>query len=203
MKKFAIATYLVLFSIWLVLVSIFGITQQVNFSHNQKVWEEMGDVGIIYDQHKIKDMKFGFGSVERNGCGAVAIYNILQLEGRPTPLPEIIKKLDFGGEILFGVGGSWPYAVKRALEDYGFKVEFSINSDKFAEMANSSKYNMYGYSGVNKEKTKITDRIYGHFQLFYKDGEKEKFINTSNYSSFEQIQEAKKDAWIKYLITVN
>lgn len=159
------------------------IKAEINYKHNIKAWNDYGHTGIINDQADFKNIKFGFGDVDMNGCGAVSVYNILVLEGRYVPLYEIVHQYDMCGENVFGLGGSRPSMVVKTLKNYGFDVSYTFNKANFEKMAINSKYAIYVYFGCNR-----ANGFFGHYQLMYDfDGAKFKTINITGKYTFGKI----------------
>lgn len=56
--------------------------------------------------------KLGLGTYGKNGCGIIAVYNALQLLGRPQPLGEIGAAFVRHHRLLFGgLGGTAPRCI--------------------------------------------------------------------------------------------
>ena len=98
-----------------------------NYKDNCKMWNN--NIGIINDQHLdgIKNYKYGFGTIGKNGCGAVAVYNIMYLENKKVSLPKIIKEMD-NGQFFFGLLGTRPTQMMSYLKKQGFDVQ--LHEDK-------------------------------------------------------------------------
>lgn len=153
-----------------------------NYKYNVEVWNEYNYDGIINDQWDFEKLKYGFGNIGANGCGAVSVYNILKMENKNPNLPEIIKQFDLCGENIFGIGGSKPSRVIRILRKNGLKVTYTLNKNKFEELAQNGKYSIYLYFGSQ------SGRIFGHYQLLYNfDGEKFNTINVTGEYTFNEI----------------
>lgn len=54
----------------------------------------------------ISAMKFGRKKVDDNGCGPIAIYNLMQYRGKMMPLPNIIRELEIYAAPLGARGGT-------------------------------------------------------------------------------------------------
>ena len=83
-------------------------------------------MNIICNQNspEISEIKMGLKKTSFNGCGWVAIYNIMALCGREVTYQEIIKYLERnGGLILFGLFGTNPFAVCRYFKMKGMQTE--------------------------------------------------------------------------------
>ena len=172
------------------------IKAEINYKYNVQAWEDYGYTDIIYDQWDFENIKFGFGNVGANGCGAVSVYNILLLEGRYTPLPEIVHQYDMCGENVFGLGGSRPSMVIKTLKKYGFEISYSFNKTNFEKMAQNAKYAIHVYFGYD-------NNFFGHYQLMYNfDGTKFKTINITGEYTFEEISSIP-NTFFEMMIVVN
>lgn len=192
MKKFLIWSFVVIASLILFSHIFCFVLCNVNYKKNMKVWEELNYTGIIYDQSEWDDFKYGLGTVAKNGCGAIAVYNILVLENKYKPFPEIIKYFDNDNENIFGLLGTNPFAVKSYLKKQGYKTKIYFKEKNFKDAAINSKYAILMY--VNWE--------YGHFQLLY-DYDGQYFKENPKYKiDFDKLMESKKN-FFKLLITVN
>jgi len=82
--------------------------------------------GYITDQAKLRRIAYGkFGS-HYNGCGWIAVYNLLHALGDPVSPGEIheqlMQDLHFGGR--FGTG---PFRLMRYLRRRGYRTRFSFS----------------------------------------------------------------------------
>ena len=154
----------------------------INYTHNTTVWKEYNHIGVISDQSDFENLKYGFGNISANGCGAISVYNIMVLENRAIPLPDVIKQFDLNGENLLGFAGTKPTKIIDFLRMYGFNVNYSLVKSQFKSIAEKSKYSIYIYVG------NYNGQIFGHYQLMYNfDGEKFDTLNTTGHYSFSQI----------------
>lgn len=169
----------------------------INYHHNIVAWNEYNHQGIIYNQSELGNLYYGFGNIADNGCGAISVYNILYMENRDPYFPSIIKKFDLGGENLYGIGGTNPIRLMSVLKMNGFKVQFSLNQNKFENIAKNSKYAIYLYFGNNN------GTIFGHYQLMHNfDGERFETINSNGNHTFDEIINIK-NTFFRMMIGVN
>lgn len=184
-KKF-LKVFLIVVSVLLGLIAVSHTTITIkalaNYDYNVKIYEEYSHSGIINNQWDFQKMAYGFGNVGANGCGAVSVYNILEMEGRNPDFPTIVKQFDLCGENVFGLGGSKPSRVIGLLKKYGFKVRFSLNTNDFEEIAQNSKYSIFVYFGIKNFVP------FGHYQLLHNfDGEAFDTINTTGHHTLDEI----------------
>ena len=177
--------------------TVITIKAAVNYNYNVKVWEDYNHRGIIENQWDFEKLKYGFGNIGANGCGAVSVYNVLVMENRNPDFPYIIKQFDYCGENVFGIGGSKPSRVISILKKYDFDVNYTFNEDKFEEVAKNNKYAIYLYFGVKK------GIPFGHYQLInnYYDG-KFDTINITGRYTFDEITNID-NTWLTMMIGVN
>ena len=184
--KKALKVFLIVVSVLLGLIALshtaITIKAFANYRYNVKVFEEYNHSGIINNQWDLQKMAYGFGNIGANGCGAVSVYNILEMEERNPDFPKIIKQFDLCGENVFGIGGSKPSRVIGLLKKYGFKVRFSLDENDFEEIAQNSKYAIFVYFGINNFVP------FGHYQLLFNfDGERFDTINTTGNYTLDEI----------------
>lgn len=144
-----------LFAVWLGACLFFNFTFAFSqYDHNMKLWETyQGD--IINDQHLFEAYKYGFGNVSKNGCGSIAIYNVLKLNGKDANLPDIIKKMQIMGLPAWGLLGTSPYKVVWGLRSYGYNVKYSFKTKDFEKIASEHDFSIYCYIHFN----------YGHYMV--------------------------------------
>lgn len=92
-----------------------------NYRHNSTI--EVG--GVINGQglDPVRQMKYGHTSVEKSGCGLIAVYNALVLLGNPQSLADIILWGDYCAAVFCGFGGTNPWAAGRLLRRMGYTVK--------------------------------------------------------------------------------
>ena len=93
------------------------------------------ELGCIINQGQLKHIPYGHYDTQSRGCGWIAVYNLLKLNGRERPKQEIIealqKKTTFKG--LFGTN---VFAVNRYLKKCGLKTRMTFfDTRKFREEA--------------------------------------------------------------------
>lgn len=115
-----------------------------HYAHNKKAWsahlqkEDMGRQGYIENQSFLSDMKYGFGTMDKNGCGIIAVYNALQAlkepgstHAHPVELPELIAYFEgCGGAALGGILGTTPKAIKAYFEKNGYEVTNGFSQNR-------------------------------------------------------------------------
>lgn len=86
------------------------------------------DSGIIIDNQSSINRPFGLlGTVSKNGCGAVAVYNALVLLERPVSLGKVLSKFRF--VFMGGILGCHSPKVLLTLRKFGAK-SFPITKRK-------------------------------------------------------------------------
>ena len=195
--KFLGILFIVIFSVISLSHSVFFIMAEVNYGYNKTAWQNYGYTGLIYNQNSFSELRYGLGNIKDNGCGAVAVYNILELENMSPDFPYIIKQFDLCGENVFGIGGTQPSKLISVLKRYGFNVNYSLNKSMFKDLAIKSNYAIYLYYGMS-------DFIpFGHYQLMYDyDGINFKTLNITGIYTFEEIVDIK-NAGLEILIYIS
>lgn len=161
----------------------------INYNHNSKI---ANDNTLIYSQSDYENYKFGLGNVANNGCGVVALYNLLIIDGKEVELCNIIKDCEPFGLNAMGYLGTNPLFIKSYLKKYGYKVKICLND--FEKNSKDAKFVIYTYFNLN----------HGHYQLLYDKTENGfKSINP-NYSNltFEKLEQENKDT-IKFIYVIN
>lgn len=78
--------------------------------------------------------KLGLGTYGKNGCGIIALYNALQLLGRPRPLGEIGADLVRRHRLLFGgLGGIGPRPIAAFFREQGIACAGSFSCRRLTE----------------------------------------------------------------------
>ena len=79
----------------------------------------------------MKKIRYGaLGNVSANGCGAIALYNVLHHHGQTDTFEQVVGSLKKRmGFHLFGLAGTRFGAVKSILADRGFQVCDFRNGD--------------------------------------------------------------------------
>ena len=97
-------------------VAVDTITGFVNLTKNKKQKEPSG---YIYNQNDYSNWKFGYGTLDENGCGVIATYNALYGLGERRNLRDIIFKFEtLGGKILGGIFGVDPDSLPKVFNCY-------------------------------------------------------------------------------------
>ncbi len=85
---------------------------------------------LIRDQRQFPARRGTFGplgNIRDNGCGAIAVYNVLAILGTAVPCENIIQQFCRSwvwSTVLGGVLGSNPFYVMRCLKRAGFHTAF-------------------------------------------------------------------------------
>ena len=78
--------------------------------------------------------KLGLGTYGKNGCGIIALYNALQLLGRPRPLGEIGAAFVRRHRLLFGgLGGTAPRCIAAFFRERGIPCAGSFSCRRLTE----------------------------------------------------------------------
>lgn len=114
------------------LYAAYNITEDLlavrNYNHNKKLPQPEP---YIHDQDDYSSWKFGASTMDINGCGVIATYNALKLEGEEADLLSIVFDFDYrSGTLALGLFGADPTHVKEYLSLKGVSTQtcFSFNS---------------------------------------------------------------------------
>lgn len=172
-----------------------------NFAYNSQI---VIDEKVIEEQHfkPYGDFKYGgLGNVDDNGCGAVAVYNILKMTGKDVKFADVVKYFDVAGNFAYGKLGTRPSKMISYLRERGFEVGYAFLEENFDQIAKKSKFSIYVYIG------KFSDGNWGgHYHLLTSYSSKTgkyKSINPSGYVSFSQLFDMTNQCFFKMLIYVN
>lgn len=160
----------------------------VNYKHNSNLTIENS---LIYSQHDYKEYKFGLGNVADNGCGVVAIYNLLKLDNKESNLAQIIKSCEPFGLNAMGLLGTNPFFIKSYLRKNGYNVKIYFSN--FETNSKDAKFVIYSYFAID----------HGHYQLLYDKSENGfKSINpTYTNATFESLSQKNKNT-IKFIYVI-
>lgn len=97
-----------------------------NYLHNKKVDLSSYKDGYINDQNANGDvakLKFGTRTMDRNGCGVIAVYNTMLTLGDQRDIRDIAYHFENDGQVFGGEFGTNPHAIKRYFSQNGYKVK--------------------------------------------------------------------------------
>ena len=102
-------------------------------SHNVANTPEEQIVGMVNGQGKLpySDERIWLGSYEKSGCAFIAIYNAMQLAGKPQSLASIVTEVcRYHGTVCYAAGGFAPWSVESYFSAHGINYTgyFSIDS---------------------------------------------------------------------------
>ena|GEM_PF-2000459 len=149
--------------------------------------------GVINGQSReeLSSLKLGLFPLAYNGCGALALYNLANLLGVESTLPEIIYYCDKNSTVLFGLFGNRPKKLASFFLTRGFFVKRAKNIQKgeyslvtyfckglfsgmhivaVKENNGLNIYNMYGNVDKTynfKDQTAFMNAVGGHISSIY------------------------------------
>lgn len=86
---------------------------------------------ILFSQKQLSAYRFGAGSVEHTGCGAVSIYNVLNILQMNPGFAEVISMTErYAKPILGGRAGANPFAAGQVLDQYHLDYEMYQSADQ-------------------------------------------------------------------------
>lgn len=81
--------------------------------------------GYLVDQSRITDVPYGCRTSNQNGCGWIALYNLLRNFGEPVPHEALTRALSrhalFGGLL-----GTSPLRIRRYLRRHGHPMDAAL-----------------------------------------------------------------------------
>ena len=135
--------------------------------------------GYIYGQGVFlhKNMEIGFGTLEDNGCGVIAVYNCMKKLGKRKNLGQIVCEFEIN-HALFAKAllGVTPGNINRYFYAHNVEGENFYKIKSFKKKAKTARVNImciYNIKGKDK---------YFHYFMFYYNKGKNKYIayNWSN-----------------------
>lgn len=101
--------------------------------------------GYINDQSATAEIPYARLTSNHNGCGWIAVFNVLRHLELEPPTPEIVAKEMMSGVLLRGHLGTWPPAIIRYLRKRGYDVRWTPNKRNQAKMALESNAAIFLY----------------------------------------------------------
>ena len=134
----------------------------------------------ILDQHKLPELPYGKSTVNKDGCGFVAVYNVLKKLGKNPDLDDVYTW--FHNCVSKGIlKGTTLCQLYLGLKHFGLRV-------RCVRYSNFEKCNV-GIIGYT------TNANTGHFIAYYRSGDPEKhvFLNSNVYGSttFDKFKETR------------
>lgn len=90
--------------------------------------------GYIVDQARVTGVRYGRRSSDVNGCGWIAVFNLLRCLGDPAPHEEIVRALS-RHSLFRGVLGTSPLRVRRYLKRRGHTTRMYVGQKSAARAA--------------------------------------------------------------------
>lgn len=108
----------------------------------------LSEDGYIINQAMLRDIPFGKYPSSKNGCGWVAIYNLMKALGNEKPYEEIIGALT--PYVLFrGLLGTRMPGLKKYIRSQGYAMDTSFFQTNFEKLASGSQAGII-YYGTGK-----------------------------------------------------
>ncbi len=109
-------------------------------SHQPEILDKNG---YIEYQGRYTDMFYGKSTMQRSGCGVIAVFNALSFLSRHSStslpdLPFLIQHFAGSGMVLNGHGGTAPGFLQRFLTKQGISNRAATHPEKFASLARES-----------------------------------------------------------------
>ena len=97
--------------------------------------------GFIEDQSNYKDMKYGLKTLNENGCGLIATYNVIHFITGDTNInfPAIIDYFEKDGILLSGYFGTSIVAISEYFKKNGYQVMKSTKKAEYDNIGNNMK----------------------------------------------------------------
>ncbi len=104
--------------------------------HEERIEREKG---FIENQNLYSDMHYGICSMDRNGCGVIAVYNALRAlgineagsEGIPS-LPNLISIFENSGITMAGQLGTGPRSIADFFDKRGIGIRTATDENRYS-----------------------------------------------------------------------
>lgn len=126
----------------------------------------LSDDGYIINQAMLRGIPFGKYPSSKNGCGWVAIYNLMKALGNEKPYEEIIQAL--APYALFrGLLGTRMPGLKKYIRSQGYAMDTSFSKTSFDRLASRSQAGIIYYgSGKTYHFTAYRREENGTYRFF-------------------------------------
>lgn len=108
----------------------------------------LSDDGYIVNQSLLRGIPFGKYPSSKNGCGWVAIYNLMKALGNEKPYEEIIEAL-VPYALFRGLLGTRMPGLKKYIRGQGYAMDTSFSKADFEKLASGSQAGII-YYGTGK-----------------------------------------------------
>lgn len=109
--------------------------------------------GFLVDQRRAACYRYGAFCCDYNGCGWIAIYNMLLMLGERERPADLIRYLEeqgvFRGAILGGCMGTYPWSVVGYFRRRGRRVRWGLRKSTIARLAETAKAGALFYQRPN------------------------------------------------------
>lgn len=162
MKKAIIVLTIIICLVLVFPLAINNVLAYVHYDANVNQWESiyedvLDENGLISRQTLVDGISYGTGNIRANGCGPIAVFNLLKMAEKEANFVDIVNEFEKYGTNFFGKLGTDPLYFKWFLEKNGFDVKTYYAKSKFAEVGYQSDAVVVVYAGLNG----------GHYQLMY------------------------------------
>ncbi|HHU60193.1 TPA: hypothetical protein GXZ34_04680 [bacterium] len=194
---------LLLIILFLLVVSL-GISTTlafINYNHNKKIDDttllsNIKGHELISNQRLTSDVKYGFFRSNKKGCGWIALYNILKLDGQDVKVENVVLHMDLYGKNAFASLGSNPLSMALYLKLKGYDVKIYLDQEKFDDAASKTDFGIIGMLSTSKKG--------GHYQAYFRN-EDDTLTFTNDFSTSASISDYISGLSYKYyfLLTVD
>jgi hypothetical protein len=122
--------------------------------------------GYINDQHLTRPIRYGCMTSDQNGCGWIAVFNVLRRLEEVAPDPAEIARLMSRGVILRGLLGTYIHSIIGFLRRRGCKVRWTFRKSAQAELAARADASIFLYCGPWSGFLRWP-RLQGHYIALY------------------------------------
>lgn len=157
-----------------------------NYAFNKQI--KVGD-GFINGQRScsVSGMRYGLFPMSYNGCGVIALYNLMYRKRRRADPADIAREIYPYSAILFGLFGNKMLKIEKYLNDHGLSHKTVRSESKLAEIFSDCDCFILGLWNDAKKPTKGK-----HFVFVRNIGGKARvyncYSNKTSPTDFESVQ---------------
>lgn len=193
MKPFwcVVAIFMSIYFLWFFLS--YFVVSAVNYNENRKIYTTE-ITGTISNQNIYSNIKYGWGTIKANGCGVVALYNIMELENRHQNFLSMVTLFEKYGSNFHSLLGTNGISMGLYLISKGYRVNYVFDASIFVTESQNSKYTIFCY----------IMSTYGHYELLTDfNGTDFQMYNPTYRTTIEHQMEITDNSIFRCLICVN
>lgn len=93
----------------------------------------------------LRQYRYGLFSFGWCGCEIIAVYNFLQMYGRPQPLSDIAREIYRYGHLLLGFFGTNVYMLHHYFRRHGVSTQHTTSKQDFLRRAKDGQFGVISF----------------------------------------------------------